>query len=115
MTLTGDVLRHQLARLATQEVRHRAASGLNEEGERTFSGVWTTHMARVRRPTMRELDLVSDIDTKSWVATIPNATVEMATDDQLEMPSGDVRPIMAVTSVRVPESNEQWALRVMVK
>ena len=113
MTAYGDALRAASRTFATQTVRHRAATGVNEYGERVAgTAAWTTCAAQVRRPTRAERSLEADPQALEWVVVIFDPDVSIGPGDELELPGGHVRPIRSVESVRTPEADEQWALKL---
>ena len=113
MTPAGAALRSSSSVFATQTVRHRAAGGVNKFGEPVAgTGDWTTHRAQVGRPTKAERSLESDAEVLEWVVRIFDPDVSMSVRDELELPGGEVRPIASVESLRTPEADEQWCLRV---
>ena len=118
--MTAAEMRKMLARLANTPVQVRTLTARTAGGPDTHSDP-VSYQAQIRRATKVQRDNVGVDADVAWLVTIPHATATVATTADpngtaatVELPDGQVRPVVAVDSRRAPESDDQLALVLMI-
>ena len=98
-----------LSDLCTQTVKVRALNSRNNYGEATYTGTATSYSAYVQRLNRSSADVEKDDVIAEWVAYIPSATLAVGSDDEVEYPTGVIRPVVEV-DYRFDERGQQFVV-----
>ena len=98
-----------LSDLCTQTIGVRAQSGRNNYGEATYAGAATTYSAYVQRANTASKDVERDDVVAEWVAYVPSSTLTVGLDDEVEYPTGVIRPVAEV-DYRYDEHGQQFVV-----
>lgn len=98
-----------LAGLCTQTVKVRALASRNSYGEEQYTGNATSYSAYVQRyaSTGRQTDREDTI--VEWVAYVPSSTLNVGVHDEIEYPTGVIRPVVSV-DYRFDEHGQQFVV-----
>ena len=98
-----------LSGLCNQTVKVRPPTGRNNYGEATYTGTATAYKAYVQRLNRASSDVEKDDIVAEWVAYIPSATLTVGIDDEVEYPTGVIRPVVEV-DYRFDERGQQFVV-----
>ena len=98
-----------LSDLCTQTVKVRAKNARNNYGEATYTGTATSYTAYVQRLNRSSADVEKDDVIAEWVAYIPSSTLAVGIDDEVEYPTGVIRPVVEV-DYRFDDRGQQFVV-----
>lgn len=98
-----------LADLCTQTIKVRALASRNNYGEEQYAGVAASYSAYVQRYASAGRQTDREDTITEWVAYVPSSTLSVGLHDEVEYPTGVIRPVVSV-DYRFDEHGQQFVV-----